>query len=349
MQVVLKPVICKDVYADLVEPELLGYFDEVIFGPLFGVLAEEGIALQSKFQAIKYDEFGKERINASTFALEQALRSGKIWYSGGAFGGTFNAAISRELHQLGAKKDALNKVFVIEQTKLPISLRAAVSNATARSQAIHDKIGSLLKTMQETIPGAATGIQLSQRIDSILKDLDSQFVASLNQADVSAVEAISVAPELEPPIRQRLTEVLTENLNLSIKNFSQEKIPELRRMVEQNWREGGRLDRLAKMIEAQYGVAERKAAFLARQETSLLASHFREERARAAGSLKYVWQTRHDNRVRHDHKLLDGKTIFWDDPPIVNQHTGMRAHAGEDFGCRCVSLTVIELPALQEA
>jgi hypothetical protein len=45
---------------------------------------------------------------------------------------------------------------------------------------------------------------------------------------------------------------------------------------------------------------------------------------------KYIWKTVGDNRVRPEHKLLDGQERYWYDTP----------HPGEEFGCRCRALPI---------
>lgn len=479
MNVVLSPILFKEAYADLIEPEIQAWFDEAIFGPLFALLAENGIPVESKFQAIKYDEFERqneigadwtpfpaamgslgipraempqirgedrsalvaflasrgigggittlrpghlrptqesyspakvnqararknlrrpiiasadlrivdghhqwmaalqddpshpipvvrldsdvetmlkaiedfprvERSNASTSALEDALREGRVWYADGAFGGTFNASISHELRRLGATRDPHHRMFLLDASSLPFRLRGIVDNSAARSEGIHKAVSSTLSAMEANVAVAKIGLDLGNRVSRILDDLNAQFVRTM-QEPVKGLDFITVSPEIQPAVRKRITENLTENLDLYIKDFAEEKIPELRHMVEANLQAGGRIDRLSKMIEAQYGVTKRKAKFLASQETSLLTAKFREERAVAAGSASYVWHTRRDNKVRHDHEELEGKTFLWSDPPIVDRARNRRAHPGEDWGCRCSARPIIALPKTERA
>lgn len=330
LNVALEPIVHKEVYGDLIEPEIQSYFDEAIFGPLFAILAEAGVPTEAKFQAIKYDEF--ERTNASTSAIEEGIREGRIWYAAGAFGGSFNAGISRELRNLGAVRDPHHTVFLLQSSDIPILLRGFITASAYRADAIHRGMISLLTAMESNVAKAPTGLNISAGVDRILVDLNHQFVRTIEDP-VKGLEGITVSPQIQPSVRKRITEDLTENLDLYIKDFASEKIPELRRMVEDNLQKGGRIDKLAKGIEAQYGVSKRKAKFLASQETSLLTAKFRQERSQEAGSSKYVWMTRHDNKVRHDHAELNGKTFFWDDPPVVDQLRGRRANPGEDYNC----------------
>ena len=105
---------------------------------------------------------------------------------------------------------------------------------------------------------------------------------------------------------------------------------------------GSRAENMVKTIISEYGVSRRKAKFLARQETALLMSKYQEERFKDVGVTKYRWSAAMDARTRPDHKLLDGKIISWDSPPITNRKTGARNHAGADYNCRCVAIAIAE-------
>ena len=336
MQRVLSPVIDRPAYADLVARELLSWVNDALYGPVLTLLRDEQIAVREADMAIKFDERGEEkldrqeRINAGSSALEDALRSGRVWYADGAFGSDagFNAELSRELRALGAHYDSQRKVFTLSPDALPFSLRGMISQAQARSEGIHRAIAGTLTEIQANVLKAPAGLRMETPLARILVDLNGQFNKS-----VKALEAITVAPELQAPVREALTKTLTENLELGIKNFAEEQIPELRKMVEANLRSGARLDKLSGMIQAQYGVARRKAKFLASQETSLLTAKFRMERAKNVGSTRYVWMTRHDSRVRPGHQILNGRQFFWDDPPLVDQASNRHANPGEDFNC----------------
>ena len=62
------------------------------------------------------------------------------------------------------------------------------------------------------------------------------------------------------------------------------------------------------------------------------------ERYKSVGVQKYRWSTAGDNRVRPEHKALNGKIFDWDNPPLS---TGGK-HPGEDFGCRCIAIPIVE-------
>jgi SPP1 gp7 family putative phage head morphogenesis protein len=271
--------------------------------------------------------------------LERALDSGQVWYADGVFAGTFTLPVARQLREMGATYDEPHHVFRLSVTALAIGIQVAAAESLARSERLHDQVQRFLTQAQRNAGGAKTGIDVKAAVDGVLADLQHQFNSTVN-----GFEWIQVSPEVPPGMRDALTRELTDNLDLSVRNFLEHEIPEMRAMVEQNVFDGMRADQLADIIAGRYGVTKRKAAFLAFQETSLLVSNYREQQAQAIGSHSYAWSTSHDERVRKDHRKLNGRTFLWGDPPVTNERTGARNNPGEDFGCRCVPRPIITVP-----
>ncbi len=290
--------------------------------------------------------------NAKTSATAEALERGRVWYANGAFTGDISARVARELRAAGATYSTTQRAFLLPESKLPNDLKAAAVASAGRSSAVHDQVGRVLDQMQQNIGKAPLGVTTAGAAARIAQDLQAQFRHTLDQVKnieesveiPTAVAQVSVSADVTPAIARALNEQLTENLNLYITRFVQEEIPELRRRVQENAFAGGRADRMARIIETSYGVSKRKAAFLAEQETSLLVSKFREQRYREIGSPSYTWSTSRDERVRPDHRALDGKIFSFDSPPITNRSTGARNNPGEDFRCRCVAIPVLVFP-----
>lgn len=320
---VLAPIVQKDTLSRGVERELIAYFEETLFAPLFALLADEGVKTA--------------RVNASVSAVASALNAQTLWYADGVFTGKFGSAVARELREMGATYDPRQRHYRLAQSKLPMDLRAVISDAQSRSRLVNQSILDTLKQIQENLPRASTGVNLKGPMDKILDDLHKQFDSSLSGVGVG------VPPDFTPKTREDITKSYTENLDLFIKDFVEKRIPVLRRKVQENVFAGGRTDKLSKILQAEFGISKRKAAFLAEQETSLLVSKYRESRYKQVGARQYVWKTSRDGRVRHDHEDLNDKVFSWDNPPITNKATGARNNPGEDFGCRCIARPVLPI------
>ena len=333
MQKTLQPILAKEQYAAAVEQQLIAYFREAIFGPLFTLLEDAGVETHARDQAIgRTPELKNGRLENAprSQGVADALRSGRIHWADGKVTGEFSAPISRELRALGATFDAKSRTFSLPLEKVPMDLRTVVAESAERSASLHKQVAASLRAAEGTIPLAPTGLELRKAIDRISTDLQKQFERTV---PASALASVSVTAKVTPEMRAAITTSLTENLDLSIKQFAAAEIPEMRRMVERNALQGARADQLARIIEARYGVSKRKAAFLAEQETSLIVSKYREQTARRLGSRRYKWSTSHDERVRPDHARLNGTVQDWDIPPVTNLSTGARNNPGEDFRC----------------
>lgn len=92
---------------------------------------------------------------------------------------------------------------------------------------------------------------------------------------------------------------------------------------------------MAKDITKQFGVAERRANTIARDQVSKLNGQLTGLRQQSIGITKYTWQTSEDERVRETHEENADKTYNWSQPPT---DTG---NPGNEINCRCTAIPVI--------
>lgn len=322
-RVTADPILHRDEYTASVEKELLGWFDETIFAPLFDILTP-----------VTRSNARKPWEEKQHSAIWDALMAGVIWYAHGVFSGAFNAAISRELRAIGARKVMAG--FALAQSEIPIVLRGVVTESAMRSAALHNEILTTLAAMEEHITAAPIGLAFPKTVDRIVDDLQEQFVQS-----VSKVEGLTAPTPVPTDFRNEAREDLTEEANLEVKGFSVEQLQQLREEVQQNLSAGARADRLVEIVEMRLGVSKRRARGIADYVVSQLVSKFRERRYRELGSTEYDWETSRDERVRSDHRALDRQRFSWSSKPVTNRATGARNHPGEDHNCRCVPRPVI--------
>lgn len=303
---ILKPVIVPKKIEDEFKADILTLFYDVLFEPLLQEL--------DKLKFYYNDE--------ST--IRDALLSGKIEYVNGIFKGNFSAKLTKEFNKLGIEYSERLQGFKKEINKLPVSIQSAIAQANLINKTINENMLAKVATLQI---GEDKIKDVKTKYKSIIKSIDEQIEINV---DLTEAEKEIIAKEYK------------NNLELHIKNFLDEETKKLRDEVEESVNAGYRAEHLKEIIKERYQVSESKAEFLAKQETSLLTSKYTQMRYKDAGINKYIWSTSGDNRVRHDHRELDGKIISYDDPPIVDKATGRKAHAGEDFGCRCIQVPVID-------
>lgn len=314
----LPPLVLQDAYFDGIESRINEIFDNAIFKPLLDILRKNSLTVEN-----------------STSSLDAAVRSikrGKIYFDGGFIKGDFSSRVSKSLLRAGAKYSARAKGWVFEGA-IPAELQIAIAQAEAKTS-----------VLQSNIVRALDSVDVDKAIrDHPLSEAYSETIGMMNvdfQDNVRA--AVAIPLKMTDQARQSISQSWANNLDLYIKGWADEAILKLRSKVMDNAMRGQRSANMAKSIMEEYGVSRRKAKFLARQETALLMSKFQEERYKDIGITKYRWSGSMDKRERHDHKLLEGKIISWDSPPITNRKTGARNHAGQDFGCRCVAIPILE-------
>ena len=264
--------------------------------------------------------------------LIRAILSGKIQFVRDHFEGTFSSSISRELKSMGAKWDAKRKQWKITSKSLGYDAQLAIGQVANKMRKLQTRIKDYLENMSRALDKNPK-YRLEGHYSNAVKTLEMNFQEGL--------KGIIVAPTLTDEMREALAENYTNNMSLYINNWNKKSIVRLRKRIEDNAFAGYRAASLVAEIEHDFQISHSKAKFLARQETSLLMSQFRKERYKSAGINEYTWSTSRDQRVRPYHKRLDGQIFSWDNPPIVDE-SGRRAHPGEDFGCRCIAIPVID-------
>lgn len=283
--------------------------------------------------------------------LMDALFTGRITYSAGAFRGKLNAQISKQLRDLGAKFDRKTSSYRIEMDQIPTQVKQAISAGDLHFQ----------KQMQN----------LDEKLASIIpEELASQFKSedlfdkTLWKADKSFqknVRNITVTPNLTEEQRAKISKDWQDNMQLYIKDWTKDQIKEMRAKVYEQITAGARREELippilkiTQTIQGSHEQAMNKAKFLARQESRLMMATFKETRYKDAGIKEYIWRCVHrpidaspnqhtPGNVRYSHGLLNGKIFEFSNPPVsTNPGQPVRHNnPGTDYNCRCFSRPIL--------
>jgi len=192
----------------------------------------------------------------------------------------------------------------------------------------------------------ATFDRLRERINAIVGEaavtgIVSEALDGTNRKNLAEMSRVlGIAPEALIPGMGDVMDAWREaNVNL-ISSIGGEYLDQVQEMVTTATTEGIRAEALAKALQERLGVAESRAELIARDQVLKANAQLSAERMRRVGVTKYKWSTSRDSRVRPGHAALEGEIVPFDSPPIVDPKTGRRAHAGEDFQCRCVRIAV---------
>jgi SPP1 gp7 family putative phage head morphogenesis protein len=137
----------------------------------------------------------------------------------------------------------------------------------------------------------------------------------------------------EPWLAPKLETWAAENVAL-IKSIPQRYFSEVEAAVLRGVNAGTRPESIAADLEERFGVAEDRAALVARDQTNKLFGDLNRQRQGDLGVSAFIWRTSNDERVRESHRELEGERFEWSDPPLVD---GEPSIPGSPIQCRCVA------------
>ena len=145
-------------------------------------------------------------------------------------------------------------------------------------------------------------------------------------------------------LRDYVQASIYDNVRL-IESIPAQYLTQVDSIVMTNIRAGGRPSAIAKLLQEQFGVTERRAKLIARDQTAKVNGDLNAKRQTAAGFEYFRWETSHDERVRDRHEHIGervtayGRGIFrYDNPPIVDQNIPQKP--GEPIQCRCIAIPI---------
>lgn len=308
---------------ELIE-ELEAQIDVILYDILFAPL----------IKSIKENKriFFNERDNS---AIIKAIKSGKIRYGNNIFTGSFNATTAKEFKKLGIKFNKRIKGYTKEMNNLPVNIQVAIAQREDSYKQMARQLVATVDKINLNIDEATKNINFDDTLEKVYSDINKQFKKTVT-------DKIGLSINFTADQIRILSQEYTNNLKLYITEFTQKETLILRQKAEDIVLSGTRAKDFTKIIEERFAVSTKKAKFLAKQEISLLTSKFKQVKYENVGVSKYKWSIS-NVRTRPDHKALNGKVFSFDDPPISNTSTGARNNPGEDFGCNCQAIPIIEV------
>lgn len=140
-----------------------------------------------------------------------------------------------------------------------------------------------------------------------------------------------------PKMQEYLKASSVANAEL-IKSIPTKYLDDVSTAVMENMRAGMRPSYIEKDLVQRYGITERRAKFIARDQTSKIQGDLAEKQQKAAGFTYFKWVDSHDARVRHRHRVIANKVTEygqgvyrWDDLPLSDK--GEPIKPGQDYNC----------------
>ncbi|HHE8949886.1 TPA: phage minor head protein [Haemophilus influenzae] len=138
-----------------------------------------------------------------------------------------------------------------------------------------------------------------------------------------------------PNIAERVNALTAGNIQL-IKSIRSQYLDKVQNTVMQAMVRGSLNKDLAAQVKDLGKTTEKRAMFIARDQSSKLNAALTQARHEEVGIKKYMWSTSGDERVRESHAEKDGQIFEYANPPA---DTG---HPGHDVNCRCVQIPVLD-------
>ena len=285
--------------------------------------------------------------------LINAIRSGRIYYENGAFRSSkpFSNAVADELERIGAKFKY--GAYYIERTTLPIELENVLAIVAAKESAKIGALNGLLIKLSELI-GQESSIRafISKAVDKmyskLIKDLEE---TTQDGGKVPIIELVRTKEQAK-----KVTKDYIHNMDYWVKKWQEKEIVKMRQDVADMVKNGARVETIKKYFMNRWGIAERKAEFLARNESGIAGSVIKATHYQDMGCTHFKWlrSTSKEKRELHleyaketgNQYGLGGTNIFsFSDPPIIEQikvgnsfvpkPDGQKGLPQQTYNCEC--------------
>lgn len=274
----------------------------------------------------------------------EALRDGKITYSDGGFRAKdkFTNAQSLQLQKWGAVWDKHERIYRLPEDKLLDELRVTIAEMRLNDERKIRAIQEWLREVEANMPYIVETMVFDNEVKTILDDAGKEVKKNIKKLAI-------IEPELTEKQKDEIARTYTENMHdYVIKDFAKERIPEMRRKIQELVLQGYRndkiegvikqyypIDKIKKLTEEEYRKMINKVKFLAQNETTIMLSEYKKVTYKEMGFDKFIWRTITDGRERELHKALNGTIWSYDNPPIIDERTGQTGLPGQTYNCRC--------------
>lgn len=314
--------------------------------------------------------------------LTNAINSGRIYYENGAFRSSkpFSNAVADELEKIGAKFKY--GAYYIERAALPLEIENTLALVAAREAAKVAALNSLLVRLAQTVgEDTAVKVFIEKATERMFKKLQVDLEESTKERKVPVIDISVDIPEIDiadadfqkideyhqltkeerknlevPKLNlnevvidkraKKIAEDYTYNMDYWVKKWKAKEITTMRRDVLDMVQSGARTDTIKKYFQTRWGIAERKAEFLARNESGIASSVLKATHYRDMGCTHFKWlrSTSKEKRELHleyaketgNKYGIGGTNIFaFDNPPIIDERTGQRGLPQETYNCSC--------------
>lgn len=181
----------------------------------------------------------------------------------------------------------------------------------------------------------------SMRVASGANRIASEFVQSnLKKSERDLRKSAGIDVFSGSPVMQEYLRASVQQNTQLIQSIPARYLEEVETLLVANMRSGMRPGYIERALHEQFGVTQRRAKMIARDQTGKIQGELAEKQQRNAGFDYFQWLDSDDSRVRTRHREIAdkvtayGKGIFrWDNLPLSDK--GLPIKPGSDYQCRC--------------
>lgn len=235
----------------------------------------------------------------------------------------------RDLKSLTKELRQLIKTYLLPQIPGMI--------AEVNTRIPNDRLDDYLDRLKAIIIFIRTSIQKKEESTIRKAEEISVKISRFNKAQFQKINVSTFGIDLflnEPWLSDQLKLFASQNAGL-IRSLPEQELERVSGIIERGLQEGKRYSAVSADLQASFGITDRRARLIARDQTKKLNASLTKLRQQEIGVEEYVWRTSLDERVRPTHAANEGKTFRWDKPP----KTG---HPGDEVNCRCTAEAVLD-------
>lgn len=155
-------------------------------------------------------------------------------------------------------------------------------------------------------------------------------------------EGMTVNMRITPEVRNVLDSIYETQVNL-IKSIPEQYLTQVSTLVQESVSRGRDIGYLKEELKQRYGITERRAKVIARDQNSKASNAISQQRCQSAGITHGLWVHRAggSKSYRHSHVKMNG-TEFELNKGCWDEHEGRLVMPGELINCRCEFRPVIK-------
>lgn len=185
-----------------------------------------------------------------------------------------------------------------------------------------------------------------KRFNDAADRLAEMFTTSGMRATDSALRSAlrdagwTVEFRMSAPMRDAMAATIEENVGL-IRSIPQQYLTDVQGIVMRSYARGRDLETMTRELRQRYGVTERRAALIARDQSNKLNAVVNRARQMELGITEAVWMHSGGGKEpRPDHVAANGKRYKIAEGRLIS---GEYVQPGEKINCRCTSRAVLPI------